>query len=243
MKDSHNRKIDQETQKRLKSFKKIRKKSLNKQEKLEKLEGLLKKLQQRLIEKGPTKPNLWYIVTNIDRESLQVWAWEELSKREDLEFNEFYEAFEAVDRIGDVSLKEEIFKRALELATPDDLLCLIRFKENENLKKDAWEEFSRRLHKNQIGGKNHLKQILLQVIEHVPGLASVALKEFEKLDPTYQELSEIYNFPYINSIPFLPEKLRSLLRKKLRRKEPNLKIVLNILSATEEIKKLKKGQE
>ncbi len=235
MKDSHNRKVNQETLKRLKHFKEVRKKSLNKQEKLKKLEKLLKRLQQRLMEKGPTKQNLWYIITSIDWESLQVWAWEELSKQEDLGFEEIYEELERINNNG---IQEKAFEKARELATLDNLLCVIRFK--EVFRERAWKEFTKRIQENLVNRKNHIKQILLQIIEHVPELSARALEEFEKLDPSYEELSQIYTHPHINSIPFLPEKLRKLLKKKLRKKDANVKTVFQIHKAAENLKKLKK---
>ncbi len=238
MKDSHNRKVDPKTRERLRSFRKVRKKSLNKQEKLKKLEELLKRLQQRLMEKGPTKQNLWYIVTNIDWEFLQVWAWEELSKQEDLGFEEIYEALE---RIKNKDMQEKAFEKARELATLDNLLCVIRFK--EAFRERAWKELTKRFQENLINEKNHIKQILLQIIENVPELSTRALEEFEKLDPSYEELSQIYNHPYINSIPLLPEKLRKLLKEKLRKKEANIKTVFQIHRVVEDLKKLEKGQE
>lgn len=236
MKDSHNRKLDKETLERLKSFRKARKKSLNKQEKLKKLEKLLKRLWQHLTEKGPTKQNLWYIVTNIDWEPLQVWAWKELLKQKDLGFEEIYEALE---KIKNKDLQEKAFEKAQELATFDNLLCMIRFK--ETYRERAWKELTKRIQENSVNRKHHIKQILFQIIEHVPELSTRALEEFEKLNPSYEELSQIYNYPFISSVPLLPEKLRKLLKRKFRKKDVNVETIFQIHEVIENLKKLKKG--
>lgn len=226
---------DPKIQERLKNFKKFKKKRLNQEEGLERLKRALEKLWQRLIKREPTKENLLYIFWNMNDESLRAKVWQELSKREDLEFSDLYDGLE---KINDRDFEDKIWQKLLELGlTPDDLLCLIRFK--EKFRKRAWEEFQNRLKKNTIR-KHRAKAILTQIIEFVEELRTPAWKELKKLDPSYEEVSCIISLtPRFASVPFFADEVRSFLRKKFKIKDPNLRIIQQIHKLLGEIENYK----
>jgi len=157
---------------------------------------------------------------------------------ETLSLANLYEMYEST---SDKTLKRELEQKILEIATgDDDLLSIVGHGEGP-LRRKAWEKLRSRIQNGHII-KSHAREILIEVIKHIPDLRKPAWKLLKTLDPTEGELKVILSLEFIYSVPGLAGEVEKLLRK--RPKGKNLdKTIEKIQKLTKKIKDLKKGQE
>jgi len=193
-----------------------------------------------------SQQNLWYIVVNIKYLPLRKLALREFLKL-DLIFDDFYEIIDDLEKIfkkiTDEQLEKKFWQKCFELASPDNLLSIIKFR-RAYCKKRAWIELQNRIQSGSIG-ENHTKQILLETIEYIdePKLATDALEELKKLTLSYgeiEQLSRITAPPYDKLSILSAEKLQKLIKRIKKKSEKGEKTDAKILQQMHElVEKLK----
>ncbi len=188
-----------------------------------------------------SQQNLWYIVVNIKYPPLRKLALREFLKL-DLIFDDFYEVLDGLEKmfkeIADEFLEKKFWQKCFELASPDNLLSIIRFR-RAYCKKGAWIELLNRIQSGSIG-KNHTKRILLETIEYIdePKLAMDALEELKKLTLSYEEIEQLSRITgplYNNLLLPLKERLQKLIKKIVKKSKKGEKTDAKILQQMHEL--------
>ncbi len=189
-----------------------------------------------------SQQNLWYIIVNIKYLSLRKLALKEFLKL-DLIFDDFYDVLDGLEKIfkeiADEFLEKKFWQKCFELANPDNLLSIIRFR-HAYCKKKAWIELQNRIQSGSIG-KNHTKRILLETVEYIdePKLAMAALEELEKLTLSYGEIEQLSRItgPLYDKLllPLLKEKLRKRIKRIKKKSEKGKKTDTKILQQMHEL--------
>lgn len=184
--------------------------------------------------------SLWKRLINDIREFL---------KRDDLNFNDFYEMLDSIGilfkEIEAEPIEEEFWQRCFELANIDDLVDIIKYQGEYSIEK-AWQEIEKRI----LGGhirKDEAQKALMRIMREKADNSSriKALQLFKTIEPSLEKIEELRKLPIIYSSPPLQREIEKMFKetKKREKRKSRQKIIKAILETIEEINKLKKGQE
>ena len=111
----------------------------------------------------------------------------EFLKRDDLNFNDFYELLDSIGilfkEIKAESIEDEFLQRCFGLATVDDLVDIIKHQGEYSIEK-AWQEIEKRIREGHIR-KDKAEEALMRIMKEKvnEGTRIRALKLFKKKNP------------------------------------------------------------
>jgi len=171
----------------------------------------------------------------------------EFLKRDDLNFNDFYELLDSIGilfkEIKAEPIEDEFWQRCFGLATVDDLVDVIKYQGEYSIEK-AWQEIEKRIREGHIR-KDEAEEALMRIMKEKvnEGTRIRALKLFKKIEPSSERIDEIRKLSFIYFSPSLSKEIEKMSKKEKRKKrKPREEIILQIQKTIREINELKKGQ-
>jgi len=182
--------------------------------------------------------SLWEQLINSIREFL---------KRDDLVFNDFYELLDSIGilfkEIETEPIEDEFWQRCFGLATIDDLVDVIKYKEEYSAERTQ-QEIEKRIREGHIR-KDEAEEALMRIMREKvnESLRIKALQLFKAMEPSSEKIDELRKLPFIYSSPPLRREIEEIFKKtkKGEKGKSRKKIIQAILTTIEEIDKLKKG--
>lgn len=173
----------------------------------------------------------------------------EFLKRDDLVFNDFYELLDSIGilfkEIEAEPIEDEFWQRCFGLATIDDLVDVIKYKEEYSVER-AQQEVENRIRGGHIR-KDEAEEALMRIMREKVNESSriKALQLFKAIEPSSEKIDELRKLPFIYSSPPLRREIEKIFKKtkKGEKGKSREKTIQAILKTIEEIDKLKRGQK
>lgn len=173
----------------------------------------------------------------------------EFLKRDDLNFNDFYEILDSIGtlfkEIEAEPIEDEFWQRCFGLATIDDLVDVIKYQGEYSIEK-AWQVIEKIIQEGHIR-KDEAEEALMRIMREKVNESSriKALQLFKAMEPSSEKIDELRKLPFIYSSPPLQREIEEMFKKtkKGEKGKSRKKIIQAILKTIKEINKLKKGQK